>query len=173
MGKLLFSPEGRIGPTEFRKGAVILLAANFFLWLSWHVNFGVGMLVGVLSLTFIYCWACLFSKRFHDAGKSGGFFALVFLAFVVLSYIISSIFLAGLSPDIVPMVAEVQEKLDPSNPDIEYMMEAYTKIFKTFAIPYAVGYLLAGAGIAFLTNKFLKSDPEDNQYGAGQNDTFG
>lgn len=166
MGKLLFSPEGRIGPDMFKKGAVILLAANFFMWLAWYVSFGVGLLVGLVSFALIYCWACLFIKRFHDAGKSGASFALVLLIFIILVYLISNVLLAALSPEVIEMVADVQENLDPNEPDIDYMMESYTKIFQAFAIPYAVGYLVTGAGVAFVTNKILKSDPEDNQYGA-------
>lgn len=172
MANLLFSPEGRIGPIEFRKGAVILLAANFFLWLSWYVNFGIGMLVGLVSFAFIYCWACLFVKRFHDAGKSGGFFALVLLIFMIVAYLVSNVLLVALSPDIMSMMADLQDNLDPNDPDLEYMMDAYTKIFKAIAIPFAIGYLLTGAGLAFVTNKILKSDPNDNQYGPGDNSVF-
>ena len=62
-GKLFLSAEGRIGRQTFWIGFLILLGANVVLgWIP---------LLGLLSVALIYLWICLYSKRFHDMGKSG------------------------------------------------------------------------------------------------------
>lgn len=64
LGRLLFSPEGRIGQRDFWIGFLILFVAGILL----HAALVVGSLVWLLST---YCWVCLFSKRLHDMGRSG------------------------------------------------------------------------------------------------------
>lgn len=61
---LFFSPEGRIGRSEF--------------WIGWLVLLGVGVVTGwipligwLVSLVAIYCSVCIYAKRLHDMGKTG------------------------------------------------------------------------------------------------------
>ena len=63
--RLFLSADGRIGRQTYWIGFLILLGAGVLL--SW---------IPGLSLLLIYPWVCLFSKRFHDMGKSGWFAAL-------------------------------------------------------------------------------------------------
>ena len=63
-GKLLFSPEGRIGQGQFWIGFLILFVGGILI----HLVPIAGTLVWLLST---YCWVCLFAKRLHDMGKSG------------------------------------------------------------------------------------------------------
>lgn len=158
MSKLLFSSEGQIGRSEFQKGAVILLAVNFFLWPVWYISLGLGAMATIGSFVLIYCWACLFVKRLRSAGKPGIWFVPIFLLFAVLSYFLGNIFLTILSPEIVPEILEFQEIADPQNPDMEYILPFYERLFKALAIPYAASYLIVGAAIAFLANKNLPSN---------------
>ena len=172
MGKLLFSPSGRIDGRSFYRGAVILLVANVLLWQAWLLGMGAGFVAFLLSLILIYCWGCLFAKRFHDAGKSGWLYLLVFVAFVIVSYLISSVFLAMLSSDIVREVQELKETMDPNNPDVEYLMGVYSRMFKAMVLPFTLGYLITGAAIAFGINAILHSAPGPNQYGSSSENTL-
>ena len=66
---LFFSAEGRIGRQTFWIGFLILLGAGVVL--SWIPLLGV-----IISIALLYPWTCLFSKRFHDMGRSGWLAAL-------------------------------------------------------------------------------------------------
>ncbi len=64
IGRLLFSPEGRIGQRDFWIGFLMLFVFGILI----HAVLLVGTLMWLLST---YCWVCLFSKRLHDMGQSG------------------------------------------------------------------------------------------------------
>ncbi len=64
IGRLLFSPEGRIGQRDFWIGFLMLFVFGILI----HAVLLVGHLIWLLS---IYCWICLYSKRLHDMGHSG------------------------------------------------------------------------------------------------------
>lgn len=157
MGNLLFSGTGRIGRQDFTKGAVILLAINFFLWLAWFVNMGVGSLAALASLVLIYCWGCLFAKRLNDAGKSPAIFIAAFFGFVVLSYILANILALALSPDLAVKAAELQTLSQDDPENIEALIPLMTGLMKALVVPYAVSYFIAGAIVAFGFNAALKS----------------
>lgn len=157
LGNLLFSPSGRINSSEFRKGAVILLALNFFLWLTWYAGVAVGALAALLSFGFIYCWICLFAKRFEDAGKSPAWFIAVFFGFLFLSYILAGFLALVLSPDLLERNAELQAAMQNDPEDIQALMPLMNQMMQSLIVPYAVAYFFAGAIIAFGTNALLKS----------------
>jgi len=174
MFRLLFSPDGRIFPEEFRKGAIVLLAINFFLWPSWYLGAGVGFLAFMITLVTIYCWTCLFAKRFHDAGKSGGWFALLFFIFAILSGILC-FFIAAMrlgikaagDPELLEKVEYMQtlrgSEIGPE--ETETVLEIYKAMGELSIVPAAIICLIVGGGIAFITNAVLKSDPEPNRWG--------
>lgn len=64
IGRLLFSPEGRIGQRDFWIGFLLLFVFGLLI----HAVVVVGSLLWLLST---YCWVCLFAKRLHDMGRSG------------------------------------------------------------------------------------------------------
>lgn len=155
MLKLILSPEGTIGRQDFHKGAVILLALNFFMWLSWYVSLGFGSMFAFLSLGFIYCWGCLFAKRLRGVGRSGLIFIPLFILFAIVSYILGNSLTIMFSPEIIQEAIELQETMDPLKPDLEVVMPIYTRFLKALAIPYAAAYLVIGALIAFSVNRRL------------------
>jgi len=72
--RILIGAKGRLNPMEFAQGlvaiVVILSALNILSIIP-----GLGMMIGLfmipIGLVAIFAWVCIFSKRFHDAGKSG------------------------------------------------------------------------------------------------------
>ncbi|MGG4665014.1 DUF805 domain-containing protein [Providencia vermicola] len=84
-----FSFKGRIGRRPFWVGiaasfilvAVIVLLQNTFLLPE--------MVILFLFVLLLYPLAAIFSKRLHDRGKSGGWFALIVLAFALYSMDVS------------------------------------------------------------------------------------
>ena len=48
----------------------------------------VGLIVGLVS---IYAWVCVYSKRFHDAGKSGWLTVAAVLGVIVIAVIVNLI----------------------------------------------------------------------------------
>lgn len=84
-----FSFKGRIGRRPFWAGiaasfilvTVIVLLQNTFLLPE--------MVTLFLFVLLLYPLAAIFSKRLHDRGKSGGWFALIVLAFALYSMDVS------------------------------------------------------------------------------------
>ena len=168
MGKLLFSSGGRINQEKFYKGAVILLAINFFGWLAWFGGLAAGMLASLFSLVLIYCWGCLFAKRLHDAGKSGYLYLVLLLIFIVISWLMGALLMGIFTPEVVDFQVELQEissRKTPTMDDVVDMFNLIERMYVMTAIPKAISFLLSGALIAFGVNAKLRSDPNDNQYG--------
>lgn len=85
-GKLFFSADGRIGRQSFWIGFLILLGVGVVL--GW-----IPILGAIVSLALIYPWVCLYSKRFHDMGKSGW---LAVLPVIVPGVLVVLAFISGL-----------------------------------------------------------------------------
>lgn len=88
--RILFGAGGKLSPMEFAQGLVFIVLAGI------AVNFlslvpGLGLIMGivgfVVGLVLMFGWICIFSKRFHDAGRSGWMTLLAILAGVVLGII--------------------------------------------------------------------------------------
>ncbi len=165
MGSLLFSPTGRINAHDFKKGAVILLTINVLLWQAWLISMGAGVIAFFASLVLVYCWGCLFAKRLHDASKSGWIYLLIFIIFLVVSYILGGLLFGILSPEIAEEVQNLQESIDMDNPDMEYLLGVYDRMLKAMSLPFTISYLAVGLALAFGVNAMLKTDPEPNEHG--------
>ena len=179
MRKLFFSADGRIGPEEFIKGAVILLAINFALWLSWFVSMGLGVFATLISVVTIFCWACLFAKRFHDANMNGMMFLPVLGLFLLLLVFVVPILLFPIIPlserelELTAQLQVISEEFwsDPmaamsrSDEENMVMISLSEELNTAGAIRSAIQYFLAGAITAFGINKLLKTDPNPNRWG--------
>ena len=71
MGNLLFSPSGRIGPSEFIKGIMILAVISAVLTIIPMFSFTLGSMLSIIGIVLLYPLVCLLIKRSHDGGKSG------------------------------------------------------------------------------------------------------
>ncbi len=169
MGNLLFSPSGRIGPSEFMKGMMILAAIAAVISITGLFSFQLSQILGFIAFLLIIPLFFLLIKRSHDAGKSGWMSIVWFILWAIVMVIVSMIM--GM---IMPSAAEAELKTA-----MEEMMtdgggfgeimgltkELGPQIAKEAAIPSAVGGLIATGLAAFLINMFNKRDDHENQYG--------
>jgi len=70
MGNLLFSPSGRIGPSAFMKGMIILAVIGAVISLTGLINFQISQILGFVSFLLVIPLFFLLIKRTHDAGRS-------------------------------------------------------------------------------------------------------
>ena len=81
----MMSANGRMAPADFQKAGLILIAISFVLALTPLVLPVVlaSLLTIIVGLALIYPWACIWSKRLHDAGRSGWMFLVVLVIWIV------------------------------------------------------------------------------------------
>ncbi len=94
LGRVLFSPEGRIGQRDFWIGFLVLFVGGLLI----HAVVLVGTLIWALST---YCWVCLFAKRLHDMGHSGWAQVWIYLFDVIA---IAALLVGGLGSLLAAMV---------------------------------------------------------------------
>ena len=148
----LFYPDGRIGPATFRNAALILIVAGAVVSLTPLALPGLWMIT-FASVLFIYPWAVIWVKRFHDAGKSGKWFFAVFVPWLVTGLVANHFISAefGLAPP------------QPGTPiDIGAFMSAQ---IRAVALPATIASVIISLAFALVVNEELKSQPEANAYG--------
>lgn len=155
---VLFAPNGRISPSQFQTGALVLLGIGFALALLPLT--GNGALMGVqtlVGLAMIYPWVVLWRKRLHDNGKSGWFFLLILVIWFILSMISGQIVTMMFAGDMMQAMQDVT--------GFSQMMQAQAQIAQELALPSAISSLVVGLIVVFGANAVLKSDPQENRYG--------
>lgn len=167
MGNLLFSPNGRINPSEFQKGALILIVLGFLFAISPLINFQLSMILNVVGLVFIWCWVVLWVKRYHDSGKSGWMCLIPIVIWLVLSVIVSQVVTAMLTTP--EMQQEMMDAMSSSGDDpgsmFSALLGASAEMAKKTALPLAISGAVVSALVAFLFNAIIKHQPEENQFG--------
>lgn len=92
--RILFGAGGKLSPMEFAQGLV------FIVLVGWAINIlslipGLALIMGfvglVVGLVLAFGWVCIFSKRFHDAGKSGWLTLAAIVAAIILFMIVGAI----------------------------------------------------------------------------------
>ncbi|MHA6289465.1 DUF805 domain-containing protein [Maricaulis sp. CAU 1757] len=90
--RILFGSDGRLAPQEFAQGLVAILAAWVLIQLFSLLPL-IGGLIAVVGffayLVLAYAWVCTFSKRFHDAGRSGWLTVPMVLAYFVIAALVA------------------------------------------------------------------------------------
>lgn len=155
---VLFAPNGRINPSQFQTGALVLLGIGFVLALVPLT--GNGALIGVqtlIGLAMIYPWVVLWRKRLHDSGKSGWFLLLILLVWFIISMIASQVITMMFAGDMMQAMEDVT--------GFSQMMQAQAQLAEELALPNAISSLVVGLVVVFGANAVLKSDPEENRYG--------
>ncbi|WP_417482008.1 hypothetical protein [Maricaulis sp.] len=89
--RVLFGASGKLGPMDFAKGLVAIVAVSLILNIISLVPVIGGLIGLVVGLVLAFAWVCIFSKRFHDAGQSGWMTIAAIVAVIVVSVVISAI----------------------------------------------------------------------------------
>ena len=160
MGTLLFSPSGRIGPSAYMKGMLVLggIAALLSLLLLTG-SVAVLSIAGIVSLLLIIPLVMLGIKRSHDAGKTGWMSVAHVALYFGISFLIGMIFNAiGMSAE--PDPALVEGVTDPGE-----LLRITADAARATAIPSAIAGFVTFAATAFIVNMLNPHDPTPNQYG--------
>jgi len=168
MGNLLFSPSGRINPSDFMRGAMILIAIGFVLGILPLISFQLGSMLSLLGIITLWCWIVLFIKRYHDGGKSGWMCLIPIIAFIILTLIVSQLVTSMFAGDLNAQMKEAAEAAAESG-DISAVfgasMEMGAAIAKKTALPSAIAGAVVSYVIAFVINNMIQRDEHENQYG--------
>ena len=167
MANLLFSPSGRIGPSAYIKGTVIVGVIGALLALTGYINLLLFSFAVLLSLLLIVPFIMLSIKRAHDSGKPG-WTSLLYLAIAAVVYFAVSMVmsLVGLAPSAAAQ-KEGQELLKEAQlaGDVQDMLAVMSDVFGPMILPTAIIMFLTPVVAAFIVNLFTKSDDHENQYG--------
>jgi len=169
MGNLLFSPSGRIGPSAFMKGMMILAGISAVISLSGLVSFQLAQILGIVSFLLLIPAFFLLIKRSHDAGKSGWMSIVWFILWLIVLMAVTM--LLGM---VMPSSAEAELKAAMESAMTEggglgdvmaLTKEMAPQIAKQTAIPSAVASIVGTGIAAYLINMFNNSDDHENQFG--------
>jgi len=163
MGNLLFSPSGRIGPSAYMKGMIVLAVISAVINIVPLFSPGLAMILGFASLILIIPFIFLGIKRSHDAGKSGWMVLIHIVIFIIVSialYFVLKTLGLGPSPEMQAAVNAAGEA-----GDIGEVMRLSGEMAKGTAIPSAISSIVGTLVSAYLINMLNKQDSGDNQYG--------
>lgn len=164
---LFLEPQGRLAPTPFARGLVLLTGVFMIITVLSAV---VSPSLGPLQVVLIFPYICLFGKRLHDAGLSAWLWLAFLLGYGLVNLVATSAFFPVLSPQAYAMQAEVQtitvEVLKGGISPIQ--LEAYTERMQLFtrlsAVTSVASLLLSSALVGFAAYR-MRSDPKPNRHG--------
>jgi uncharacterized membrane protein YhaH (DUF805 family) len=172
MGNLLFGFKGRISPSDFMKGAIVVIVISFILNIIPFFNFQIGQILGYLGIILVWPIVVLAIKRAHDAGKTGWMSLLPVVALLIGTMIMGMVLTPMIGGDVYADMQAAIEKATESG-DFAAIM-AVGKDFgpalaKQTAFPMAIASAVLMFIIAFGYNAMIKSDPEENRFGMPTN----
>lgn len=162
MGNLLFGFGGRIGPADFQKAAIVLIVISAILSLLPLINMSLSML-GIVGLILIWPWIAIWTKRYHDAGKSGWMMLVPFVVMIILSIVASQVVNV-----IAPIDTSAAEAAAASG-DFMAIIQSSLEAAKPQILPSTVGNVIVSLAVVFVFNSMIKSDPEENRFGPATN----
>ncbi len=154
MGNLLFSPSGRISPSLYMKGMVVLAVVSSILQLLPMISPALGVL-GIIGFVVLYCFFALSIKRAHDGGKSGWMSIVYFIISIVVSIIITVVIFTVFGLNFMDVISLAMSG------DVE-ALESFTQ---KSIIPSALANLIVYPATAFVVNAMTKQDQHDNTFG--------
>lgn len=165
MFELFFNPTGQISSSKFRKGATILLALNYVLWLTWYVGFGMAVMGSAIAMVSIFCWACLFLKRLRYSGVPEVFYLAILANFLFVLMIVFPVLLnlilpiseesIALTTELMAANATLSGMETPTISDISPVVDLLVKSSQLGAMRSAIIFFLSGATIAFGLDRIL------------------
>nr|WP_321359487.1 DUF805 domain-containing protein [uncultured Hyphomonas sp.] len=171
ISRVLLSPKGRIGPRDFLRGLILLTGAGLIIQVLTVVA-SIG--AAILQYPMLWGYFCVFAKRLHDAGQTAWFNVLILFGFVVVTSILNAVLLPVLSPNMMPLMTQIQEigLKDGFGGMLQAQQEHALQIARGTALTTLASFLIGSAVLALLGSR-LPSDPEANAHGpaTGHSDT--
>lgn len=160
---VLLNPKGRIGPRDFLRGLILLTGAGLIIQV---LTVGVSVGAAILQYPLLWGYFCILAKRLHDAGQTAWFNVLFLFGFVVVSSILNAVLLPVLSPNMMPLMTQIQEigVKDGFVHMLEAQQEHAIDIARGTALTTLASFLLTSAGLALIGGR-LPSDPDENAHG--------
>ncbi len=159
MKSILFSLGGRIGPGNFWRGYIIILAAaliiNIAAYLAGQGN-PVSLVLGLVGLVLYWCTICVFVKRLHDSGASGWWVLAIAAGWTLVMLVGVAVILGVFAGDV--MSTAVADDSYAQSP--QFMTDLQEVIF----VPGTAFGLVVNIALGFILAA-LRSDPQANAYG--------
>lgn len=120
----------------------------------------------IIEVALIYCYACVFSKRLHDAGQSGWLYIVFVIGFVVVSGILQYVLINLIAPDAMALMNELVGLMLAGKDEAltSFMQNNRQTIQQAALLPDLLSFLIA-SGLTGLAAYSLASDPKTNRYG--------
>jgi uncharacterized membrane protein YhaH (DUF805 family) len=160
--ELFFSPNGRIDQTAYWRAVWILCGISVAISVA---SIFVTPIIGLLSLGVMWAWIAVHAKRFHDNGKTGWYMLAIIVMAAIISYILGMILPGLFGFDQAAYQREVNSAMSGGGGFAE-MMELMNESQRAMVLPNILSTVLMTAIIGVVMGQF-KTDPGDNQYGAG------
>lgn len=165
MGRILFSPSGKIDPDNFMRGAYVLIAVSLLINLLPMVSAAAAAPFKILMLVVAYCWTALFIKRFRDGGKSGWMVFIPIGVTLIAMFIHNSAVPPIFAPEIYANMQEATMEMMSSGLNMSELMAGSAQIAQEFqeplnkkiALPGSFIYAAWSFAIAYGFNKMIKS----------------
>ena len=162
MGNLLFSPSGRINPSDFMRGVTVLIVISLILGLLPIFVPALGML-SIIGIVLLWCWIVLWVKRYHDAGKSGWMTLVPIIAFIIVGMIVGFIMKAMFTdPNVAAAIEAATAEQDFGAIFKQSMSGGLTKMGQIVNVLVGAAYSYV---LAMVFNGMIKRDDHENQFG--------
>ncbi len=175
---ILFNPQGRISPSEFWRGLIVLIGISIVITVvSAYSPLAVASILGIVSILLVYPIICVYGKRFHDNGRTAWLVLAVLVVYVIISMILSTVLTPILAPEFAAFQAELQEQIANGEVGFAEAMELGQAQAGNTLVLTIVVTLIASLLTGFFVAR-LESDPDENEHGmptsgaATDTDTF-
>ena len=162
---LLFTSQGRLSPNDFLRAMILLLGFQVVCSVVVALSAELVVIIGFINGALIFPYACVFSKRFHDNGKSGYWFLPVLLVYFVASSIVANVLGVFYAEYMESFSEEFQTIFEQR--DLTELAKLMQRNAVDMFFPNLVTMIVQTLATA-LPVAILSSDPDTNAYGSAQ-----
>lgn len=163
--ELLFTSKGRLGPNEFLRAMILLLGFQVVCSVVVALSAEVVVVMGFVNAALIYPYACVFSKRFHDNGKSGYWFLPILLVYFAASSIVANLWGIFYGEYMQAFGQQFETIVDQR--DLTELAKLMQRNSVDMFFPNLVTMIVQTVATA-VPAAVLSSDPEPNAYGPAE-----
>lgn len=163
--EIFFSSKGRLGPNDFLRAMILLLGFQVVCSVLVAISSELVVIIGFINGALIYPYACVFSKRFHDNGKSGYWFLPILLIYIVASSMVANVLDVFYADYLEKFGNEFQVIVDRR--DLTALAKLMQQNSVEMFFPNLVTMIVQTV-VTALPAAALSSDPKPNAYGPAE-----